>query len=531
MAGAAIIADSDDESDANTFSPPPAGQLEELHSFASTTSEPVSLATSSTDPVFFQGVYNEQQDAAVREQRLRLTGGDITSLPLTAPTGTEQTDPVSLPSQYPAGTPSAVETDRIRASNVTKSAIMRGKKTRKINATLADPYAFPSSPEDGESQDRHHAGLRSSLKSREAVGAGVPDDENMGPPSRKRQRLDERQNNTVDSSLPPTAPPIYSSIPPTMPPIIVDDTIDHMVAVNSSNYLAPTIDINDDPSLIIHPRGLTSSQKEQYQAVELARSSHPEQQKENGDLQKQSNRKSQRQKTPSKKSTPSMMRSSKRLAKSQAEQGPAESASLSTPSDAQEMEQAVVLHDHEVEAYGENDNQTVSETKPEDDVYEVQPTPVKPPKKKRGRPKRAEKQTQAAQDAQSEPTESTDAGKPAKKRGRPKKSEAAVVEEQNEEVSPIAKESGTKLIAGDEATNKTAITTDGDVENLTALKDVKVDDEKTAVTPCVLAKVTPQKPAGNRIATPQTGSAGKPLYRIGLSKRSRIAPLLKTLPK
>ncbi len=533
----AFIADSDDESEGNTFSPPPAAQAEDLPSFTSTGSEPVSLATSSTDPVFFQGIYKEQQIAAAREQQLRDGAGGSTNLQLTAPPGTEQTDPVSLPSQYPEGTPLAVgDANRGYTSHAVKSAIMREKLARQDLVGSADPYAFPSSGEEGQSGGGRQAGWTTATTYTGAGDADVGENEKMGPPSRKRQRLSRRGNDAVDSSLPPTAPPIHSSIPPTMPPGYIDETIGADNAEIPST-LVPTISISEDPSLIINPRGLTSSQKEQYVAVELPLSSNPERQNELADISTQllpqSSRKSQRQKTPSKKSTPPKPRAARqRRDKSQPTEDAMGSVQLGTP---EQTQSTAVLPDSEDEAFGQDDTQAAKENEPEDDIYEIQPSPVKATKK-RGRPKKVEKKTEQTEQAtvvQPAAAEAKNPEKTAKRRGRPRKSEAVVVEEHEEEVTKVnAEQTPTKVAEGDVAKNETEDATSANLDDVTTLQGIKVDDdEETPEAAAVTAKQTPQKPTGNGKATPQRGSAGKPLYRIGLSKRSRIAPLLKSLPK
>ncbi|ATY65958.1 AT DNA-binding motif [Cordyceps militaris] len=525
----AFIADSDEESETDTFSPPPAAQVEEP-SFASTNSEPVSLATSSTDTTFFQGIYHEQQIAAAREQQLRTHGGLNETLPPTAPTGTEQTDPVSLPSQYPEGTPLTVgDTNRSNASNPIKSAIMRGKKVRQDTVRAADPYAFPSSAEEDESRGGHRAGrmmaVSSSLAYRGAGVGGVDEEDAMGPPLRKRQRLNPRGNDCIDSSLPPTAPQMYSSIPPTMPPVVVDEITNNENTERSSTQLVPTMDISDDPSLMIHPRGLTSNQKQQYIAVDLAA------REGNEDIMnqtpRQSRARSQRQRTNA---TASKPETPKRRAKSKPDKDVVKSPQLGTPEQTQEGKHIVVLDDSEDEAYGGNDTQVVKEIERKLAADEIQPLTTPATKRTRGRPKKAESQAQGALAIPSEPKRAPESGRALKKRGRPRKAETAVVVETKLEVVE-EDEAQTEVPEGGGAKHEKIITTDVKTEDQTKPNDVKVDDEKAAGGSLVTAKKTPQKPAGKRIETPQMGSTGKPLYRIGLSKRSRIAPLLKSLPK
>ncbi len=534
----AFIADSDDESEGNTFSPPPAAQIEDPPSFASTRSEPASLATSSTDPVFFQGIYKEQQLAATRQHQLRDGGGDSWSLQLTAPAGTEQTDHLSRPSQYPEGTPLAVgDPNRGHTSHAVKSAIMKEKRLRQDIAGAVDPYAFPSSAEEDQRVGGPQAGWATETDFADCGtgGAGIGEEKKMGPPSRKRQRFSGRAKDGVDSSLPPTAPPIYSSIPPTMPPGDIGET-EGVDEAEIPSTLAPTMSIGEDPSLIINPRGLSSSQKQQYVALELPVSSNPERQRDHDgvlpQLSPQSSAQSQRQKTPTKRSTPSKSRTTKqRRGKSQPAGDIVASIQLGAPEQTQEKQSTKVLLDSDEEGYELNGTRAVKETEVEDDIYEIQPSPVKPAKKKRGRPKKAEKETQEAAVTHSETTEGNKPGEVARKRGRPKKSEPVVVEEAEQVAGVNLDDAPAQVAEEDETKDEARDTTDVNLEDVTVPQHVKVDNEKALEDPSVAAKQTPQKRAGKGTATPQTSSASKPLYRIGLSKRSRIAPLLKSLPK
>ncbi|EJP61679.1 uncharacterized protein BBA_09389 [Beauveria bassiana ARSEF 2860] len=535
----AFIADSDDESERDAFSPPPAAQAEGPHSFVSTASEPVSLATSSTDPVFFQGIYYEQQSAAARAQQLRGVGAGSVNLPMTAPTGTEQTDPVSLPSQYPDGTPLVIgDSNRGYASRAVKSAIMREKMTRQNTTRTADPYEFPSSAEEDRGGGARRAGRKtatgSSVAYRGTGGVAVDEEENMAPPSQKRQRLSRRRNDAVDSSMPPTALPIHSSIPPTMPPVNLDENIEAKPAHITSS-LMPTVPMNDDPSLIINARGLTSSQKEQYVAVEQPASSdlqnQADQQDTSDQLPLQLSATSQRQKTQTKKSTSRKSKAAKqRRGKFQSGEDLTSFTQVNTPDETQERYPTVVLPNSEDDGHQENDTQPVNDPEPQ---AETRTMPDQAIRKKRGRPKKIVKQMKKAATTQLEAAESQKPATVPKKRGRPKKFETLGVKKQ-EVIEVEAYEAPTKPTDGHIAgvVTETEDTSDSKVEEAVSLNNVKVDDGKICKpAPGVTAAETPQKPAGKRTATPQMGSASKPLYRIGLSKRSRIAPLLKSLPK
>lgn len=537
----AYIADSDDESEGNSYSPPPAAQAEQPPSFCSK-SDTVSLATSSTDPTFFRNIYKEQI-AAAREQQGQLSQLRGGQLQFTAPAGTEQTDPVSLPSQYPEDAPLTVGDANRGYASALKSVIMKEKAQRQDDVGQAvDPWAVPSSPEEDSIESKKKLGWTMGVNSSAAYGitreyeAGedeAGEDEQMRPPSRKRQRLMAEEQGNIESSLPPTALPMNSSLPPTMP--ISNNSPYNANFDDLPSTLVPTISIGNDPSLIINPIGLTNSQKEQYETLELPVSSNTEQKQHlervhgesSNEVAPQSSAKSQRRKTPKKKTKSSRQKTKRQSVKATSSELVIESIQLGTPEQTQEGKPVVVLPDSEDESYGGDDDiQGAPRHEPKADVYEIQPSPVKVTKKKRGRPKRGEKEDTDTNAGLPEPMEPQNKGKQVKRRGRPKKSAPTVVQDEQE--------------AADEETDK--------IQN-EALKETKTGNDKTAdvvdatahdapsphkdidVPPVLMARETPQKPVPKKLATPQPGSTGKPIYRIGLSKRSRIAPLLKSLPK
>ncbi|KAJ2968535.1 hypothetical protein NQ176_g9131 [Zarea fungicola] len=531
----AYIADSDDESEGNSYSPPPAAQAEQPPSFCSK-SDTASLATSSTDPTFFRNIYKEQI-AAAREQQGHLSQLRGGQLQFTAPAGTEQTDPVSLPSQYPEDAPLTVGDANRGYSNALKSVIMREKALRQEDGGQAvDPWAVPSSAEEESMGSKKKFGwtmnVNSSVAYANAREYGASEDEQMRPPSRKRQRLmAEGQDSNIESSLPPTALPINSSLPPTMP--ISNNTayLDNFDDLPST--LVPTMSIGNDPSLIINPIGLTNSQKEEYETLEVPVSSNTEQKQHleqpHGESPNkaapQSSAKSQRRKTPKKKTKSSQQKTKRRSVKPAITELVTESVQLGTPEQTQEGKPVVVLPDSEDEGYGEDgDIQGAPRHEPEDDVYEMQPSSVKETRKKRGRPERGEREETGTNTGLPEPMGPQNNRKQVMRRGRPKKSAQTVVEEEQEadEMDKIQNKPLEETKTGNDET--------ADVVDTTA-QDAPSPHKDIEVNPVVISRGTPQKPEHKKLATPQPGSTGKPIYRIGLSRRSRIAPLLKSLPK
>lgn len=193
-----------------------------------------------------------------------------------------------------------------------------------------------------------------------------------------------------------------------------------------------------------------------------------------------------------------------------------------------------------------------------------------PPKKKRGRPKA----DNATQEVDKTPMVEAEASSK-KKRGRPKKSAAKVAEPTAKEEA--AAESGHAAAlspptdtTGPAATRALSEVSDGNSQKRRAADPVEspegandsdsgsgsgkastglarkgkenddLDDgskDNAAATPAKVvqketaASAATTKPAGTANGCSPAGQAGKVTYRVGLSKRSRIAPLLKSLRK
>jgi hypothetical protein len=191
----------------------------------------------------------------------------------------------------------------------------------------------------------------------------------------------------------------------------------------------------------------------------------------------------------------------------------------------------------------------------EDDDSTFEDTPVKP-KKKRGRPKKTEvkKTTVAIELETEEPIEAdkpTVVEKPAKKkRGRPKKnsttpkkSEAVAVEEspplKQNESSPVEKEEpATNADVTEDLSTEVAHKSEDEDEPTKPKKEkgkTKTQvplgkPEKSQEVSNISNQKTPKAPEGKPLQI-ISQSEGKPVYRVGLSKRTRIAPLLKIVRK
>ncbi|KAI8718440.1 hypothetical protein NCS52_00622900 [Fusarium sp. LHS14.1] len=195
---------------------------------------------------------------------------------------------------------------------------------------------------------------------------------------------------------------------------------------------------------------------------------------------------------------------------------------------------------------------------------EPAPKPPAKAKKPRGRPK---KKAAAEEDQPVDQSEATPATKPKKKRGRPRKADQPATE--MKEPSPQVEQ----LSVDDVAPTKVTKRSKAKVEAQHQVEEVKVDDEQEEESknstdspddkavlqeskPNAINKADPSKDetskpledtitprkeekeekpaAANKTTTPSRGLSAilnKPVYRVGLSKRSRIAPLLKCLRK
>ncbi|EFY90338.1 hypothetical protein J3459_006473 [Metarhizium acridum] len=172
---------------------------------------------------------------------------------------------------------------------------------------------------------------------------------------------------------------------------------------------------------------------------------------------------------------------------------------------------------------------------------EEMPKPVEK-KKQRGRPRKTDTAAPKEKEKEKEKERGKDSetnGK--KKRGRPKKSAAVLKLDSDDEVQEIAPaipesahtEPGIKPQPDAKATRIEKLGPDvAETESRAAVKPVT---KETPGTPISDTKVDTgisavQKTAGRTPST-STGGLGRPLYRVGLSKNTRIAPLLKIIRK
>ncbi|KAK3196560.1 hypothetical protein K4F52_000442 [Lecanicillium sp. MT-2017a] len=532
----AIIADSDDESDDQDLSTVPITRRGDILQLAGQqtgySDSMVSLPTSSTDPAHFQSVYKEQIAAAQQQHAQGTRGAFVTPQDATQQTW-EATDPVSLPSQYVN-----MHTVVSRAHGLSES-VQAGNGADGTQQG-ENPWEVPSSPEKRTSDSTSRRAAKNDAKSSKS-GQPLAADASNGNGARaydsgdvdaqrakKRRRVDQQDENAdfvqrqaMDQELQNgTAEGLGdSSLPPTMP-------------------------MQNDPSLVITTQPLSASQKMQYQSVEVAPG--------NSDEVYNSS-----QKSPTKEvDTPERKKTTKR-------KSPQRPAKKRQPRKKRTelSEEIIVLEDHvDEDAHGVNeiddggipDAQKRGLPGSDDEAYaddivalgtqveteETATTPAKP--KKRGRPKKTKNEKYAA----SQPTETTK-----KKRGRPRKQKAEEVDsaqqspgshkadaeeakdEQQNSPAPEVRPEEQQDVQPDMQPEMTDAVVEEDSKEL---RTETPDDSKSVSASAEVAKAgsnaVSRKQGGGSKASPS--SDGKPpVYRVGLSRRSRIAPLLKIVRK
>ena len=164
------------------------------------------------------------------------------------------------------------------------------------------------------------------------------------------------------------------------------------------------------------------------------------------------------------------------------------------------------------------------------------------PKKQRGRPKKMpEKDTLEhpvkstvdadTNTAKESPVKASDSGKPSK-RGRPSKKSLPVVEEDSNSEDDGEQESHRVVDPSAKKCTEALKETTGNVAQTD--NNVDISPEKSSSMSTTGPPATPQKAAANPSKGPDKHSpisSGKVSYRVGLSKRARIEPLLRMVRK
>ena len=416
-----VIADSDDENSENGFASArtsPAKQAGESVPVAVSTSH----NTSSTDPAFFETVFNEQQAAAEEENGNGATCQDNKT----------QEDVWNIPSSPDA--------------HICRRTPRRSRKGRDTTAKVT----------------------RRMRQQLEEIGYVSDEEErqNRGYSSRKRRKIAPAR-------------------------LCYDD---------------------EDASVLVAPASLSASQKRQYRSTKIARSSSPTQALEPKSINVLSSGSATNINTPRTAQSTSLDLSGSNVVDA--------NAGLDSAPTTREIVQAQLMRPE-------------SPTREEGfvppgchDGNEAAEKPVATaPKKTRGRPKK--KNDNGVSDEKA-------SIKAKKKRGRPKKADTEIdVAQQDGPAETVLKSEQRDNMSEDHPEIKPDLQ---DMELADQLKEEKRPESPpkpaTGDVPCLRdAEDSVPLEKGKFIPPSAASTAGRPLYRVGLSKRMRIAPLLKSVPK
>lgn len=468
----AIIADSDEEDGYESATDNPIETTETVADGSKSTNG-VSNPSESTDPTLFQNVFNEQLQAADEHARKSAEVQDET---YAKEQDTSLWDVPSSPE---------VQQTKGRKKAVQPASTARTKITRGLRRQL-DNIGYVSEGDEDETYGEDNAS-----------------DREQSPANKKRRRLNSAAGKPSEA-----------------------------------DRLPSTLPVESQGSFLVTPAILSTSQKQQYEALATARSSPPTQSAPLPLGQRCINLASSGSATNV--NTPRTELAKSSYTKSSPGGTQAQGSKATRCSSARQRRQASVDVDEEQgHEYIPNElKQERNEEHEEEADIDAEPAP---PKKQRGRPKK-KANADKAENIRQAPE------KPRRKRGRPKKSDAALpadtgeegdAEKEDERISVVIEEAqGTKdelqTVKSEDDELKTAQSVhDGD-EN-TAIGEIQQDkgeDEKENKEMLQnKATVTPGV-SKTKLSTPiSVGDSGRPLYRVGLSKRSRIAPLLKMIRK
>jgi hypothetical protein len=261
-----IIADSDDESDSNEHAA--TAPLVAIPQAQTRSSEQGSLATASTDSVFFQQVFNEQNGAACEKAQQLLQDLDDAPHQSSAMTIPDVPFQRTTGGFYHSSTTSVVDHHLERSHNAPMER--SSKKVVERTQAAVDPWEVPSSPEAPKSTERQLKGYGNNVPDQSyrrdefPTATDVLSEGHWGIPettesrNKKRRRLDESdvtfsKSNDVNLIIPSHSSKVIthdeletvatSSIP--LPTIPVD--------ANSAFYFRHTSPMESLPSFNMDP--------------------------------------------------------------------------------------------------------------------------------------------------------------------------------------------------------------------------------------------------------------------------------------
>lgn len=629
-----VIADSDDESDSSEHAVP--APLAAIPQAQTRSSEHASLATASTDSIFFQQVYNEQHGAACeRTQQLQRDFEDQSSA-MTIPDVPFQRTTGGF---YHSSTTSAADHPHIekfqntfigkRSADRAQSASSEKKSDAK--QSMVDPWEVPSSPEAltpidrQQPKGRHRKALEPSCKrdeplaTKDALSEGHWDAHGVAEiRDSKRRRLDDSDallstSNDVDLIMMPSSgkatlndeqeTAAASSIPlPTMP-LDADSTFYLRQPSSIESPQSPHFDVDSAPNGIPKYNNLLLKQQTQYAVrssgtatnINTPRSqmfsTHnfssmaPEEHGRGMTAKKIEYRNIAMRRD----SSPDIISTLIPGLDGAAVSGLAALQGIRTVM-ANQILQSEPEHSPDLNPASKPDQECCDErdssahqpppqelqSEESDAEFVAQATPMAKSKKKRGRPKkRPESDEPLPTKSAASPAPAGDAPSAAetkrKKRGRPKKQST---EQAVESAPPPADPAASAVVAGNNTSTSLGLETDS-IQATTKQNLVEMPSEQGAVE-AASAKAPDTEPgrdwaapgtkggtkdhstsqsASNRLKGeeskepkqpaargreeksggdkkgPSAQGTAKPLYRVGLSKRFKIAPLLKSVRK
>ncbi|KAF4493472.1 hypothetical protein FAGAP_10406 [Fusarium agapanthi] len=608
-----VILDSDDENEDGSFSPPPniqapfsfgPAEIEAQTEAANDSSGGVSRATTSTNPSFFQNIYNEQNDAArgyVPEPTARSHDQDqhsVSSSEMTTPAPFKRTVTGLIePSSVPSARVQATKRGQANGHGPDEwvQASTPGRRKAPI-AVMDDMWDVPSSPDERPVRPKIKLKVKNSKAQSDSAS-----DSRYTQGSDKLEKTPSSKSGRSDGS--PSGKERGKVIHPE-PSFQGSNDVD-LVAIpfsreNEGEYhdsqpaptpsmLPPTLPVNQDDSFFIATNPLTDAQKLEYESVQLPSSDSQNHQlppirqfeinlASSGDA---TNINTPRSHAHYLMSTapppPSSVMDPNRAAIGQAtgnrwDSSPDVISAIDSPPKQKATRQLEQIRNGDSPKPA--NDETTDEQQPEqpelpamqEDAFDnYEPEKVTKTKKSRGRPKKKviEEPTTMTEAPSPRPEVVTPVTKPKKKRGRPKKSDQTDTKEEIPKIDPSASTNDASLsedavrpekkakIDLDESESKdelaepslksksreSSILKESDPNILTksvsSLDDDTAPKASDAATEEKEEKV--EKPAiTSRSSTPSKGLSAiinKPVYRVGLSKKSRIAPLLKCLRK
>ncbi|KAF5581186.1 hypothetical protein FPANT_9061 [Fusarium pseudoanthophilum] len=613
-----VILDSDDEDEDGSFSPPPnlqapfslgPAEIEAQTEAANDSSGGVSRATTSTNPSFFQNIYNEQNDAAcgyVPEPTARSHDQyqhSISSSEMTTPAPFKRTvtgliEPSSVPSPRDQATKRG-QTNGNGPDEWTQASTPGRRKAPM--AVMDDMWDVPSSPDERPVKPKIKLKVNNS-RAQSDFTSDSRDTQESGKlgktPSSKSGRSDGSPSGTKRRKANHPEPSLQGSNDVDLVAIPFshenEGEYHESEPAPTPSMLPPTLPVNQDDSFFITTNPLTEAQKLEYESVQLPSSDSQNHQlppvrqfeinlASSGDA---TNINTPRSHAHYLMSTapppPSSVMDPNRAAIGQAtgnrwDSSPDVISAIDSPPKQKATRQLEQIRNGDSPKPAID--KTTDEQQPEqlelpamqeEALNNYEPEKMTKTKKSRGRPKKkVTEEPMATTEAPSpRPEVVTPVTKTKKKRGRPKKSDQTDTKEEIPKIDPFASTNDASLsedavrpekkakIDIDESETRDELANESEMEpslktksressilkesdpNILTKSVSSLDDDaasKASDAATDEKEEKPEKPAIlSRSSTPSKGLSAiinKPVYRVGLSKKSRIAPLLKCLRK